>query len=134
VAEEAANALERSHGISVVGTHHGFFAAEEEDEIAAAIRNSGAQLVLVGMGNPRQEIWAARHIRAIKVPILCVGAFLDFSAGRISRAPALMRAMRLEWIYRLVLEPRRMAKRYVTGNLSFLFAVLCQRLAQGSHD
>jgi exopolysaccharide biosynthesis WecB/TagA/CpsF family protein len=134
VAEQAAAALEGSHGISVVGTHHGFFAADEEEEIVAAIRDSGARLVLVGMGNPRQEMWAARHSRAIKVPLLCVGAFLDFSAGRISRAPALMRAMRVEWIYRLILEPRRMAKRYVTGNLSFLFAVLCQRLAQGSHD
>jgi len=134
VAEKAAAVLEGRHGIRVVGSHHGFFAAEEEEGIAASIVASGARLVLVGMGNPRQEVWAARHVRTIRVPILCIGAFLDFSAGRVSRAPAMVRNLRLEWIYRLMLEPRRMARRYLTGNMAFLFAVLRQRVAQPLND
>jgi alpha-1,3-mannosyltransferase len=58
---------------------------------------------------------------------MCVGAFLDFSAGRVSRAPAAVRAMRLEWVYRMMLEPRRLAKRYLGGAIPFLAAVLMEK-------
>jgi exopolysaccharide biosynthesis WecB/TagA/CpsF family protein len=117
----------RFPNIRIVGTQHGYFAEQEEALITARIRLSGAQLVLVGMGHPVQEMWAVRNMATIDAPLLCVGAFLDFAAGKVSRAPTIVRALRSEWLYRLALEPRRLARRYLMGNLTFLTAVLRQR-------
>ena len=128
VAELAGHCLAQTFpGIRFVGSHHGFFAEADEPMITAQIRASGARLVLVGMGNPAQEFWAMRNTSEIAAPLLCIGAFLDFAAGRVSRAPGFVRKVRLEWVYRLLLEPRRLARRYLIGNVSFLAAVLRQR-------
>lgn len=129
VAEQAAQRIEtRFPRARVVGMHHGFFGADEESEILEAIRRSGANLVLAAMGQPRQEIWAARYYRQIDAPVVCVGAFLDIIAGRFPRAPVALRKMRMEWAYRLAREPRRLSKRYLLGNALFLSRVLLQRL------
>ena len=109
----------------VVGVHDGFFAPEDEPALAAAIRASAPDLILVGMGCPRQELWLARHDVA---PVaLAVGALFDFQSGRIARAPLWMRLIRLEWVYRLALEPRRLWRRYLPGNAAFLARVLRQK-------
>ena len=84
------------------------------------IVGSGARLVLVGMGHPLQELWTARHQAYIRAPLLCVGAFFDFVAGKVPRAPGFMRSLRCEWIFRLAIEPRRLAKRYMVGIPAFL--------------
>lgn len=129
VASAAADTIrERYPNIAIAGVQHGFFAAGEEDGIVERIAASGAQLVLVGMGHPFQELWSARARARIDTPLLCVGAFLDFTAGTVSRAPQLVRKLHLEWLYRLCLEPRRLAKRYLLGNVLFLAFTFAQRL------
>lgn len=132
VADRAADTIRAAYpNIAIAGIQHGFFAMQEEEAILARIAASGARLVLVAMGHPRQELWAASACHQLDMPLLCVGAFLDFAAGKVSRAPAVIRSLRLEWVYRLALEPRRLAKRYLLGNVQFLFFVLLQRLRHG---
>lgn len=127
IAEAAARLLEARHpNAAVVGTQHGFFGPAEEGALADRIAASGADLVLAAMGNPRQELWARANLARLGVPILCVGALLDFTAGAVRRAPGWVQRTRTEWLYRLVQEPRRMAKRYLIGNLVFLGAVAGQ--------
>ncbi|WP_119422662.1 WecB/TagA/CpsF family glycosyltransferase [Desertibaculum subflavum] len=112
----------------VVGWQHGYFPDDEGSAIAQQIRDSGADLVLVALGNPRQEIWAARHFAATGARLaFCVGALFDFAAGAVPRAPLWIRRLRAEWIFRLAIEPRRMWRRYLIGNVAFLARVLRQR-------
>ena len=90
-------------------------------------------MLLVAMGVPRQELWIARHIdeRHCTLPI-AVGALLDFLSGAVPRAPLWMRRLRLEWLFRLVVEPGRLWRRYVVGNPLFLVRVVRQRLSRGA--
>lgn len=121
VADRAAAAIERAFPhVMVVGLHHGFFDEREEPAIARRIMASQADMVIACMGNPRQEIWAARWTPALQRPVLCGGAFLDFTAGQVPRAPAWVRRLRFEWVYRLANEPTRLADRYLKGNVRFI--------------
>ncbi len=131
VAAAAAAKLQESYpGLQVCGYHHGYFAVEQEQQIIKNIQSSGAGILLVAFGAPRQEIWIARHLNQLGVGVaLGVGGLLDFYSGRIPRAPAWMRELGLEWVYRLQQEPKRMWKRYLVGNLVFLFRVLRERAA-----
>ena len=113
--------------VRIAGTQDGFFDEADSAAIVRQIRASDSRLVLVAMGHPRQEMWAVSHAAEIGAPLICVGALLDFTAGEVPRAPALVRSMRLEWAYRLAIEPRRMAGRYLVGNLTFLGAAVRQR-------
>ena len=127
VAEHAARVLrDRVPRHRVVGTAHGFFTDAETPELIERIRASGADLVLVGMGHPRQEIWCAAHYRELGAITMAVGAYLDFLAGEVRRAPHGMRRVRCEWLYRLVQEPRRLWRRYLIGNLRFLARLVAQ--------
>lgn len=127
VAEDAAARLtERIGGLQIVGTRDGFFAGDEE--AIAAVRDAGTGLLLVGMGNPLQERWIDRCFPDTGARLAVgVGAFFDFITGRVPRAPAWMNRVGLEWVHRLVLEPRRMWRRYVFGNPLFLLRVVRQR-------
>jgi alpha-1,3-mannosyltransferase len=130
VAEGAAAAIHRRFPAArVVGCRHGFFTPDEDAAIVEQIRASGANMVLVAMGQPRQELWAARNHQQLAGPVLCVGALFDFLAERVPRAPAFVRHLRLEWAFRLAQEPRRLGRRYLLGNLAFLTRVLGQRVA-----
>lgn len=122
VAERAAAALRRRFpGLQMAGVHHGYFIEMETDAIVARIRGSGAGLLMVAMGNPRQETWLSQHLGATGASIgIGVGAFFDFSAGEVPRAPAWMNRAGIEWMYRLGREPRRLFRRYVVGNPKFL--------------
>ena len=111
-----------------VGAEDGFFSMDAEPELAHKIVATGAQLVLIGMGQPRQELWAARNRNSIGAVLLCVGAFLDFTAGEVRRAPSWIRRFRLEWVFRLAHEPRRLMRRYLIGNAAFVLRILRQRL------
>jgi exopolysaccharide biosynthesis WecB/TagA/CpsF family protein len=119
VAEQAAATLRRSApDLRVAGCRDGY---GEPDSAAAEISASGADLVLVALGNPRQELWLADHLESIGARVgIGVGAYFDFASNRIQRAPQWMRRLRLEWTYRLLREPRRMFRRYVIGNPVFL--------------
>lgn len=84
------------------------------------------------MGVPRQELWIARNLteKHCTLPI-AVGALLDFLSGAVPRAPGWMRRMRLEWLFRLIVEPGRLWRRYIVGNPLFLARVLRQKLVGG---
>lgn len=129
VAQKAAEVLmSRIDGLSVVGTHSGFFDGAQEQVMLEQMRASGAKLLVVGMGNPRQEKWLAANLRHSGASIgVGVGAFLDFSAGVFPRAPGWVQALRLEWLYRMCREPRRLWKRYLLGGPVFLGRVLWRR-------
>jgi len=128
VAEKAGyNLQKRFPGHAVVGTHDGFFSAAEAKGVVAKVRASSPDLVLVGMGQPRQELWSLEHLGEVPAVTICVGALLDFTAGRVRRAPRWIRAVRLEWLYRLALEPRRLGRRYLVGNVVFLARVVRDR-------
>ncbi|BBD99712.1 hypothetical protein SAMIE_1032130 [Sphingobium amiense] len=133
VAESAAQTIEGYNpNVRVVGTHNGYFTFDETPDIVADIVRRSPDLVLVGMGQPRQEIWSHRVRDQVKVPLLCVGAFMDFASGRMPRAPRAVRMMRIEWVYRLALEPRRLFRRYVGGAIPYFFRILAQRFRPGA--
>jgi alpha-1,3-mannosyltransferase len=132
VAERAERAIKEKHGhIEVVGTQHGFFAENNEAELLARIAASGADLVLVAMGHPRQEMWVSQNIGHLHATVMCVGALLDFYAGTARRAPLWLRQLRMEWIFRLLREPRRLAGRYLIGNATFLATILTSDRREG---
>lgn len=129
VAECAAAVLEiRFPHHRVVGTHDGFFDEAEGAAIARTIAKTGADLVLVGMGQPRQEMWAFRHGAASGALVMCIGAYLDFTAGMVRRAPRWVQRVRLEWFVRLAQEPRRLAGRYLIGNARFVVGIARDRM------
>ena len=102
--------------------------AEEDEAVVEQINSSGAGLVFIGLGCPKQDIFAYEHRGRIKGVQLCVGAAFDFHAGAKSSAPPWMQRRGLEWLYRLIQEPRRLWRRYFETNTLYLFkfaASLC---------
>lgn len=114
----------------ICGRHSDRFreATPEEDQADInKINASGAELVLCGRGCPRQERWVASHIGKIQAPIMAIGAAFDFFAGNIKHAPKWMQNAGLEWLYRLVQNPKKLWKRYLTTNLHFIYLfILCK--------
>lgn len=125
VAEVAAGkAAELAPGLRVAGCRDGYFSPAEEDGIVATINRSGADIVLVALGVPRQEIWIARNRHRLAAGLVMgVGAQFDFWSGRVRRAPKVVRRLSCEWLWRLGLEPRRLGRRYLVGNPAFLARV-----------
>lgn len=101
----------------------------EQVEIAKTIADSGARIVFVGLGCPRQEVWVYENQKLLAMPILAVGAAFDFHAGLLPQAPALMQKRGLEWLFRLVQEPRRLWKRYAYLNPLYLWHLSLQLLS-----
>jgi N-acetylglucosaminyldiphosphoundecaprenol N-acetyl-beta-D-mannosaminyltransferase len=100
----------------------------EEDAIIAAINESGAGVVFVGLGCPKQEIWMATHHNRINAVTIGVGAAFDYHAGTVQRAPLWMQRNGLEWSYRLLSDPRRLWKRYLVTNTLFIIRASLQLL------
>ena len=120
---------ERIPGLRVVWTHDGYFEEGDSAGLISEINQSGASLLLVGMGVPKQEIWISRYAESLTVPVLVgVGALFDFYSGQIRRAPYFMRKCGFEWLYRLFLEPKRMFRRYLVGNPIFVFRAVQESL------
>jgi N-acetylglucosaminyldiphosphoundecaprenol N-acetyl-beta-D-mannosaminyltransferase len=94
--------------------------ASEESEIAQAINDSGARIVFVGLGCPKQEAWMARQRGSVKAVMIGVGAAFDFLSGVKPQAPSLVRRWGFEWLFRLVTEPRRLWRRYLQQNPRFV--------------
>lgn len=128
IAEKAAHRLSQAcphHAI--VGCRDGYFRRVEDPLIAQAVRATGADVLLVAMGNPDQELWLRNNLAATGCRLgFAIGALFDFMAGEAQRAPSWVRAVRLEWAYRLAHEPHRLWRRYVLGNPLFLARVLGQ--------
>ncbi|SLN10200.1 putative sugar transferase EpsL [Roseivivax jejudonensis] len=122
VAEAAARTLCLGFpGLRVVGTRDGFDGVASAPAAIAAINAARPDIVLVAMGVPAQDVWLAQYARLLDARVtLGVGALFDFLAGRVRRAPVAIRKARCEWIWRLAMEPRRMAGRYLVGNATFL--------------
>jgi exopolysaccharide biosynthesis WecB/TagA/CpsF family protein len=100
----------------------------EDVDIAERIRASGARVVLVGLGCPRQELFAYAMRPLIDAPLLAVGAAFDYHAGQLRRPPAWMQRYGLEWLWRLGLEPGRLWKRYLLLNPAYLARLTAQKL------
>lgn len=109
VAEEAGRLLQRRYpDLEMAGWHHGYFEPGQTADILACIEASEADLLLVALGAPRQEEWIAAHRRLLRVPVaIGVGGSLDVWAGHAPRAPRWWREAGLEWLYRLLRQPRR---------------------------
>lgn len=122
VAEEAAARLERDiPGLKIAGTRDGYDGARDTDATIEAINASGADIVLVALGVPMQDLWLARNAPQLQAQLtMGVGALFDFLANRVARAPQSIRKARMEWAWRLAMEPRRMAHRYLIGNAVFM--------------
>lgn len=124
VAKKATKVFEESSDIKIVGTQDGFTRITNE-ELCEKIKKSGAEILLVGTANPRQELWIERYADRSGVIIsIGVGALFDFTIGLFHRAPLWVRKIRMEWFYRLIQEPRRLAKRYTIDIIYFIWVCL----------
>lgn len=112
----------------VVGFQHGFFQKEEFAGIREEIALTRPDMILVAMGNGRQERVVNELVPACAPLGLGVGALFDFLAGEVPRAPQAVRTFGAEWLYRLALEPARLWRRYIVGNPAFLWRVILQRV------
>jgi exopolysaccharide biosynthesis WecB/TagA/CpsF family protein len=124
-ARAAEKAQELAPGLTIAGVRNGFFSGRNEDSVIDEINASGADIVLVALGVPKQDVWIARNRHRLNAHLVMgVGAQFDFWSGRVARAPVLMRRLGVEWMMRLAVEPRRMARRYLIGNFEFVARAL----------
>jgi N-acetylglucosaminyldiphosphoundecaprenol N-acetyl-beta-D-mannosaminyltransferase len=123
---------QRYPGVEVAGYYSPHFRplnAEEDDGVVTMIRESRADILWVGLGCPKQEVWMYEHCERLGVPVLVgVGQAFNIVAGSLKQAPAWMRENGLEWLFRLLLEPRRLWKRYLVYNTRFVFSILLELL------
>lgn len=120
----------RFPGLRIAGTAPSRFRRlhpSERSEVVNTIRSSGAQIVFVGLGCPRQEVFAYEFGNDLGVPVLSVGAAFDFHAGQLAQAPDWMQACGLEWLFRLWKEPKRLARRYLLLNPLYSALLLAQK-------
>jgi exopolysaccharide biosynthesis WecB/TagA/CpsF family protein len=116
--------------LKIAGSEASKFRAVQPGEdlaIAARIRESGARLVLVGLGCPRQEIFAFAMRPLLNLPLMAVGAAFDYHAGTLRKPPPWVQRRGLEWLWRLGLEPRRLWRRYVLLNPNYLVRLAAQK-------
>ncbi len=120
-------------GLRVVGTCSPPFrtlSAEEDAALVRMLNDSGASTIWVALGCPKQEIWMAEHRDRVRSVMVGVGAAFGFHAGTVRRAPQWVQRLSLEWLHRLLSEPRRLWKRYLTTNTLFLVAAARQLLGR----
>lgn len=129
VAQKAQERLQQIYqNILFVGNQDGYFPKENTENIISQINESKADILLVGFGMPLQEQWINEYRSKLESTItMAVGAFIDFSSGEVTRAPKIFRDLRLEWLYRMGKEPRRLWKRNVVGHASFFYSIYKQR-------
>jgi N-acetylglucosaminyldiphosphoundecaprenol N-acetyl-beta-D-mannosaminyltransferase len=140
--EEVVEALARrleGRAVRVAGRHHGYFGEDRSTDVAAEIRATGATLLFVGMTTPRKERFVIHAAHPAGIPFsMGVGGSFDVLAGRVARAPRLLQRVGMEWLFRLVQEPRRLLKRYVVTNTRFLLLLVAgaarRRRPRGGHD
>jgi N-acetylglucosaminyldiphosphoundecaprenol N-acetyl-beta-D-mannosaminyltransferase len=130
VLERAEAAIHRLHPrLQVVGRHHGYFSLEEEQGVVSLIAATEPELLFVALETPAKELFLARHREHLGVPfVMGVGGSFDILAGVRRRAPRWFRRLGLEWLYRLMQDPRRLARRYVVGNTRFILLVARERV------
>ena len=125
------NLCKRFPGLIIAGTQPSKFrqvSPQEKQEIVQQIRNSGAAITFVGLGCPRQEVWAYEYRDDLSMPLIAVGAAYDFHAGTLAKCPEWLSKVGLEWLFRLMKEPKRLWKRYVFLNPLYMWLFLLQAL------
>lgn len=130
IAEQAARKFAQDHPqheFDVISD--GYFDNADVPEILSRLKSDRPDILLVAFGNPKQEVWIAENCTGEHAAICVgVGALFDFVSGSVSRAPLSMIKWRMEWLFRLWLEPRRMWRRYIVGNPLFLLRIMQQKL------
>ena len=125
VAEKLAEVFRhRAPGIEIVGTFCPPFrplTTDEDTKITQMIRDSGADVVWVGISSPKQDVWMYEHVNALPQTLIGVGAAFNFHSGEVKRAPKWMQLAGLEWLHRFMIEPRRLWRRYLFQVPKFLF-------------
>ena len=138
LARLTANLRERFPDIIIAGSHSPPFrelTTEETDNIIGQINAAKPDLIWVGLGAPKQEYWMSRHYEQLRPAILLgIGAAFEFHAGMTPRAPAWMQRLSIEWLYRLLQEPRRLWKRYLVTNSLFIYYLARQTLLSTSRS
>ena len=122
-----ANLEEKYPGLDVRGYFSppfGDVSEEEDEQIMKMLNESGADIIWVGLGAPKQEKWMVKHKKRVKGLMMGVGAGFDFHGGTIKRAPVIMQKTGLEWLYRLLSDPQRLFFRYLTTNIRFIIYTL----------
>ena len=108
---------------------------EEDDRITDMINEVSPDIIWVGLSTPKQERWMAQHLGKLKAPAMIgVGAAFDFHAGLKKQAPKWMQRNGLEWLFRLLTEPRRLWRRYLFNNPRFIYGLVLQRLRVRQYD
>ena len=133
VLETAVERIRERHPLlELAGYRDGYFSREEEAQVAGQIRDSRADILFVAISSPRKEYFLGDHGPSLGVPfVMGVGGAIDVTAGRTRRAPGWMQKTGLEWLFRLLQEPRRMFKRYATTNLRFIGLVARAAVGRG---
>lgn len=129
IAAAAANRMRERTPEVALDAAHGFFDARETDRVLGEIHDHGTRILFVGLGDPLQERWIERHRASLPPVVLTCGGLFDWLSGAHRRAPKVMQQGGLEWLWRLAIEPRRLAHRYLVGNPAFVAAVMRQRAA-----
>lgn len=120
-----AHCAEHHPGLVVAGARNGYFTPRDHDALVEEIRASQPHLLFIGMPTPFKDVFCERHRDRLQVPLIMgVGGSFDVLAGVIARAPRAMQSMGLEWAWRLVMEPRKLWRRYLTTNSEFIWLVL----------
>ena len=119
---------DRLPDLVVAGTHNGFFDLDDKT-VPATINASDADILLIGIGTPRQDYWLWKHYHDLHVPVMMtVGAGIKFISGEKRRAPKALRIVHMEWLFRFFQEPRRLWRRYFLGIPKFMFYIFLQKV------
>jgi len=126
--EEVLNKISgNNHGLQIAGLHNGY--NFENEKVITQINASKADVLIVGLGTPLQEKWIAEHRERINCRVMiCVGDGISVFAGTRQRGPALLRAIGMEWLYRLMSSPLKYFKRYIIGNPLFLYRIIILKM------
>jgi N-acetylglucosaminyldiphosphoundecaprenol N-acetyl-beta-D-mannosaminyltransferase len=129
ILEKAVNKLTVEYPkLQIAGSHHGFFDENDSKDIAEIIKKSNADMLFVGMTSPKKELFSEKYAQFMQVPYTFgVGGVFDIIAGKTKRAPLWMQNSGLEWFYRFIQEPQRMWRRYLIGNIKFIWIVLKEK-------
>jgi N-acetylglucosaminyldiphosphoundecaprenol N-acetyl-beta-D-mannosaminyltransferase len=120
---------DRFPGLTIAGSHDGYFSDADASAVAADIAASGADMLFLGMTSPKKEVFLSTYGDVLGAPVLHgVGGSFDILAGMTKRAPVRWQRLGLEWLYRLLQEPRRMWRRYLTTNTAFIWLTLKERV------
>ena len=140
VAEEAARRLKQRYpALKIAGVHHGYFdhsvGSPENETVLQEINARSPDILLIGLGMPLQEYWLMENRHNLNASVVLTGgAVFDYVSGRLRRGPRLLTESGFEWLARLLIEPRRLWRRYIVGNPLFLMRVLKQRLSRANYD